>query len=256
LWPFIKQGLISFLKLPTMSLRKIFFLIPILFLGLSAFSQLSKGVLKLKVNNIKLNGEEAPSELAASLGNMEVTIYSDGKTQKSVMSMMMMKTTSIINTKEDSTHLYMDMMGKKYKISESRKMQKDSMETKNKAVITEYPEDTKEILGFKCHRVDIHMNLDMDTLSKNSIDMKVYVTNELNFDASYLTQTGKNINIKGTPLEYNMNMGSGSFKMEMNMLAKEFTKEVKPEDLLPPPGEFKIYTMEQFQKEMGRMGKR
>ncbi len=219
-------------------------------------------MLKMEVAGIKMNGEEAPPEMASVMGSMDIRIYSDGAIQKSVISMMMMKTINIIDTKSDSMHMYMEMMGKKYKISESRKSKLDSLKNLQLSFqdITEskeFPKDVKEILGYKCHRVELKMKVQSNksmTDSADVVNMTLYVTKELNFDASYVSQTGKGLGIKGTPLEYNMIMGSSSFQIELTMLAKEYKKEILPEDLLPPPGNYKLYTMQQFQDEMQKMG--
>ena len=162
----------------------------------------------------------------------------------------------------DSIHIYMDMMGKKYKISESRKSTLDSLPDISKAMkdieITEFPKDTREILGYHCHRVDLKMKVNNEK-SKNEetgeLNITMYVTKDLKFDASFVTQTSKKLLLDGTPLEYSMTMGSGSFKIELTMLAKEYKKEVSPSDLLPPAGNYKVYSMEQFQKEMSGMGR-
>jgi hypothetical protein len=218
----------------------------------------------LKVAGIRLNGEEAPPEMASALGKMDISIYSDGRIQKSVVSMMMMNTTSIMDSKQDSIHIYMDMMGKKYKISENRKANLEAANESMKAidesmVITEFKEDVKEILGYKCHRVELKMKMPKEKTKAEDdqdVTIKMYVTNELKFDPSYITQTSKKIQLNGTPLEYNMAMGSGSFKMELTMKAKEYKPEIRPEDLLPPTGNFKSYTMEDFQNEMSRTGQK
>lgn len=229
--------------------------------SIAAFSQLSKGMLKMEVNGIKMNGEDAPPEMSSMLGSMDISIFSDGVIQKSVLNMMMMKTISIMDTKSDSTHIYMDMMGKKYRISESRKSKSDYLNDRlpvkqDNSEVKEFPEDTKEILGFKCERVEVKMKL-ADPKSKNEegqdLTLKMYVTKDLRFDPSYVTQTGKKLAINGTPLEYNMTMGAGTFQMEITMLAKEFKRDVDPKDLLAPTGNFKEYTMEQFQAEMSKM---
>ncbi|HEX5624864.1 MAG TPA: hypothetical protein VFX48_02510, partial [Saprospiraceae bacterium] len=104
-----------------------------------------------------MNGEEAPSEMASLLGNMEMEIYSDGILQKSVMNMMMMRTVTLTDLRVDSVHLYMDLLGKKYHVADSKASALKSADATMKAlnentVIKEYPEDVKEILGYKCHR--------------------------------------------------------------------------------------------------------
>lgn len=246
-----------------MKLSKCILGILILLSAFPGIAQLSKGMLKMEVAGIKMNGEEAPPEMASVMGSMDIRIYSDGIIQKSVISMMMMKTINIFDTKSDSMHMYMEMMGKKYKISESRKSNFDSLKNMQMTLlgnmdIMEFPKDVKEILGYKCHRVELKMKMNtrnsLGDLAQD-VNMIMYVTNDLKFDASYVSQTGKSLGIKGTPLEYNMTMGSGSFQIELTMLAKEYKKEILPEDLLPPPGNYKLYTMQQFQDEIKKSEK-
>ena len=122
--------------------------------------------------------------------------------------------------------------------------------------IVEHPEDTKEILGYKCHRVDLIMKMpEGKSSAENSKDltMVLYVTDKLNFDASYIMQNKQSVQLKGTPLEYTMKMGEGSFQLEMVMTAKEFKPEVQASDFDQPSGKYKRYTMDSFQSEMAHM---
>lgn len=219
-------------------------------------------MLRMEVAGIKMNGEEAPAEMSSVLGGMDVRIYSDGITQKSVINMMMMKTTTMIDTKSDSIHLFMDMMGRKYKISEYRKPKSTNSAAeielkKDDVVIKEFPKDVKEILGYKCHKVELNMKMNNAKSladSMQDVHMVLYVTNDLNFDASFVSQTGRSLALKGTPLEYNMTMGSGTLQIDLTMVAKEYKKEIQPEDIMPPAGNYKLYTMQQFQDEMQKIG--
>lgn len=228
-----------------------------------AFCQLSKGMLKLEAVSIKMNGEEAPPDMVSNLGGMEISLYSSGSIQKSVMNIMMMKTISIMDMKKDSLTVYMDMMGKKYKISESRESNWDTITAdvkheENSIEIKEYPGEVKTILGYKCHRVDIIMKIPEQEFKKDDfkeIVIRAYCTREIKFDASYVTQTSKKIPFKGTPLEYNITMGNSSFKMEVTMLAKEYKREFDAKELLPPAGNYKELNMDQFQKEMRELGR-
>jgi len=89
----------------------------------------------------------------------------------------------------------------------------------------------------------------------NEITIKTYVTKDLNFDPSFISQNNRTIKLDGTPLEFSMLMGTGSFQLELQMVAKELKAEINPDDLLPPSGNFKRYTMEEFQKEVSKMGR-
>lgn len=222
-----------------------------------SFSQYSVGMLKIGIGDIKINGQTAPTEVSQTLGNMDITIYSDGVVQKSEARMMMMNMVTMSDSRLDSIYTYMDMMGKKYKVAQARPSLTNSTENKDFKVedydIKEFPEDVKTILGYKCHRVDVNVsgynkNLKEDT----KMTMTLYVTNELNFDPSYVNQAGQSgINIKGTPLEFKViTTVSNSMHMEMTMLAKEYQKEVNPSDLLPPSGDYESRTMEELEQRM------
>ncbi|MBK8955538.1 MAG: hypothetical protein IPM34_08285 [Saprospiraceae bacterium] len=219
----------------------------------------TKGRLKMEVEKIILNGEEAPVDMGAHLGDISLQIFSDGNKQKTSMSMMMMKTETFYDPALDSVKMYMDLMGKKYLVADSRSSINQNNKQKgieDKLEIKEMREDTKEILGYKCYRVDVKMKAPGEGASLEvdaDLDLKLYVTEQLKFDASYITNGKQSINLKGTPLEYNMKMGSGNFAMEMIMVAKEFSKEISEKDFEVPQGNYKIYTSETFQKEMSQM---
>jgi len=220
-------------------------------------------MIRMEVAAMKMNGEDAPPEMASMLGNMQVIVYSNGIIQKNVMSMMMMKNSTILDSKKDSVFLYMDMMGKKYLIADQmNKANKDTIKDSPEQAISvkEFPEDTKQILGHVCKRVDLKMMVpsmgaEGGNNTANEITIKTYVTKDLNFDPSFISQNNRTIKLDGTPLEFSMLMGTGSFQLELQMVAKELKAEINPDDLLPPSGNFKRYTMEEFQKEVSKMGR-
>ncbi|MCC6754434.1 MAG: hypothetical protein IT266_10690 [Saprospiraceae bacterium] len=230
-------------------------------IAIAGFGQtLSKGKIRMAVEKIYLNGEEAPAQMASTLGNIQLEIISDGFRQKTAMSMMMMNTVTFFDSRTDSLKMFMDLMGKKYLVEDSRSgMQKgDTLggSRKPEVKIVEHRDDVKEILGYPCYRVDVAMKAPVDggdAKSEANIEMKLYVTDKLKFDGSYVTQGKEAIPLKGTPLEYTMRMGGGSFAMEMLMVAKEIGSEVPADAFNPPSGNYKVYTMQAFQEEMGQM---
>ncbi|MBK9107911.1 MAG: hypothetical protein IPM92_05895 [Saprospiraceae bacterium] len=220
----------------------------------------TKGKLTMEVEKILLNGEEAPAQMGASLGNIKLEIFADGTRQKTVFNMMMMKTETYYDSQSDSLKMFMDLMGKKYLVADSKKSMHaiSSQQTSSDPFeIKEYREDVKDILGYPCYRVDVKMKMPTGEAksleASGDLDLKLYVTDQLKFDASYITNGKQHIDLKGTPLEYNMRMGSGGFAMEMIMLAKEFSKEVQVTDFDYPKGNYKLYSMETFQQEMSQM---
>lgn len=230
--------------------------------NMESFGQYSKGMIRMEVASMKMNGEDAPHEMASMLGNMQVLVYSNGVIQKNVMSMMMMKNSTIMDSKKDSVFLYMDMMGKKYLIVDQiTKPAKDSVKNNEgqNINILEFPDDTKVILGHQCKRVDLKMKAPVlqnaGSDQSNEITIKTYITKELNFDPSFISQNNRTIKLEGTPLEFSMLMGAGSFQLELQMVAKEIKSEINPDDLLPPSGNFKRYSMEEFQNEIAKMGR-
>lgn len=219
----------------------------------------TKGKLTMEVSKILLNGEEAPTQMGASLGDIKLEIFADGSRQKTSFSMMMMKTITFYDSNTDSVKMFMDLMGKKYLITGSKKSMNASSNISSLDApfeIKEYREDVKDILGYKCYRVDVKMKVSQDSAPLEGVgdlDLKLYVTDQLKFDASYITNGKQPIDLKGTPLEYNMRMGSSGFAMEMIMIAKDFSTEIKETDFEWPQGNYKSYTMEEFQQEMSHM---
>lgn len=225
------------------------------------FSQeYSKGMLRMEVVKIKLNGDDAPMDMGSALGNVSVKLFSDGKRQKSEFSMMMMNSTSFTDNASDSVHIYMDMMGTKYLIADTKSQIKAtgaSGEIKEpSATITEFRNETKEIMGFPCYKVQVQMDFGKETSEAQSpeqMNMVLYVTDKLKFDPSFVTQNKHALDLKGTPLEYNMEMGGGSFKIELTLQAKELKADISEDDFKRPAGKYKIHTMESFQNELSQM---
>lgn len=214
----------------------------------------------MEVVKIKLNGDDAPMDIGSALGNVSVKLYSDGKKQKSEFSMMMMNSVSFSEFASDSVHIYMDMMGAKYLIADTKDQMKESGIEGNEKMpavsVTEFRNETKEILGFPCYKVELKMDLDKSSdeiKSTEQMNMILYVTDQLKFDPSFVTQNKKAIDLKGTPLEYNMEMGNGNFKIELTLQAKELKAEIAESDFSRPAGKYKLHSMASFQREMSHM---
>lgn len=220
----------------------------------------SKGMLRMEVVKIKLNGDDAPMDMGSALGNVSVKLFSDGKRQKSEFSMMMMNSISFTESASDSVHIYMDMMGTKYLIADTRSQIKangEKSDLKEPSVnITEFRNETKEILGYPCYKVNVKMGFGeekTDNQSPEQMNMVLYVTDQLRFDPSFVTQNKHALDLKGTPLEYNMEMGGGSFKIELTIQAKEIRSDISEDDFKRPAGRYKVCTMESFQNELSQM---
>ena len=241
--------------------KPILIICSLLFAGFTVTGQpLSVGMIRMEVEKIYLNGEEAPVDMGAHMGNVNIQLFSDGTQQKSSFSMMMMKSETFYDTRNDSIRLYIELMGKKYLITETRKSMAENKSAGGfdamQIDIKEDRKDVKEILGFPCYRVNLTMKSNKEVKSleaSEDIEMTLYVTDKLKFDASYVTNGKKTLDFKGTPLEYNMRMGSGNFKMELIMVAKEFSPTVDQKVFEYPEGNYKKYTMETFEQEMSQM---
>jgi len=111
---------------------------------------------------------------------------------------------------------------------------------------TEFKDDTKEILGFKCHRVDTEINQDGMTMK-----LTAYVTPKIKAPASVIENV-KNMPFTGTPLEFII--GMPGMDLSLNYKATDYKAEVSPDAFNLSTQGYEEMTMEEFQKSMGGMG--
>jgi len=146
------------------------------------------------------------------------------------------KQVTIMDNKEQSGVLLMDMMGKKNAIVMSPDKRNELEGSEDDVEIT-YLSETKSIAGYNCKKAI------MKTKGAEGAVMEVYYTEDLKGIKHHQTK-----GLKGFPLQYSVN--SGMFTVLMT--AEKVTKgKVSDDEFGIPPG-YESISFEQFQKSMGQ----
>lgn len=213
----------------------------LLFVGITATAQtqLKKGSITYSMTMPNV------SEEMAAMGESTITVHFDEKTQATYMSMMggmMLMKTIVPNENKKDSKMTMEVMGMKYEITDvgdqATKANKGLGDLENAKEIVYDKKDTKEIVGFKCHKATITMNDGTKSI--------FYVTDAIASQTP--TSQDTKVKLSGYPLEITVQTPQG----EMVMKATKFSKEIPVEAFKVGEGFTKI-TMEEFQKQMGGM---
>lgn len=146
------------------------------------------------------------------------------------------KQVTIMDNKEQSGVLLMDMMGKKNAIVMTPDKRKE-MEGSEEDIEITYLSETKSIAGYTCKKAIIK------TKGAEGASMEVYYTEDFKGIKHHQTK-----GLKGFPLQYSVN--SGMFTVLMT--AENVTKgKVSDDEFGIPPG-YESISFEQFQKSMGQ----
>jgi hypothetical protein len=150
---------------------------------------------------------------------------------------MGMKQISIMDNKEESGILLLDMMGSKKAVimtPEKRKEFENSDDTK-----VEYIDGTKNIAGYTCKKAIIKSNDSQEA----EIDLVVYYTEDIKGVVHHQTK-----GVKGFPLEYTIQSPMFSITMSAQSVTKS---KIDENEFSIPPG-YENITFEQLQKSMGQ----
>lgn len=213
------------------------------FASILAFSFTGTTDFEGKVNyEISITGGNMPPEALAMFAGSELTIFIKGSRSRADVNMGMQNTTTITDNKTSSSVILMNMMGNKFKI----KSDPAKKEEKTSDVSVKYLDETKVIAGYKCKKADITFK----DKSGEPLTTTVYYTEEISNHMGNDNRTGQFKNLKGMPLEYEMNADRG---MKMKMTAKVVSKESVPDSKFDIPADYKETTIEDMQKEMMKM---
>jgi hypothetical protein len=195
-----------------------------------------------KINyEITIDGSSLPPEAMAMFEGSELNVYIKGTKSRSEVSMGFQNTTTISDTKTNSSVMLMEMMGNKYKIKSNP--QKDE---KPSDVSVKYLDETKEIAGYKCKKAQITFK----DKSASDIVTNIYFTEEISNYMGNDSRSSQFKEIKGMPLEYEMKAERG---MKLKMTAKTVSKEKISDSKFDIPSDYKETTVEEMQKEMMKM---
>lgn len=207
---------------------------------------LTKGTVKMEITDVASDDENMAMALEMMKGTETDLYFKDDKyvTKVNMMGGMVNMSTHISEEK-NSFDMLMDAMGQKMWISSTLEETKNSPEAKQaENAKVEYDKaDTKEILGYKCHKVTITI--------PDSEDMTVtgYVTEDIKTKAN-LIQGMQALQLNGFPMEFTVK----NPMMSMTMKTTKVSDELDEAMLTLSTDGYKKMTMEEFQQSMGGMG--
>lgn len=193
---------------------------------------------------ISFEGSGLPPEALAMLNGAESVTYIKGDKRRTDLNMAIQSTSSFMDTKSKTIVTLMDIMGQKYLI---RMNENDIKKEEEKApqVTYKYLNETKEIAGYKCKKVEATVK----TKEGKEEIVNIYYTEEIPTSDMKAAYKG----LKGFPMEFVMYQSG----MKMAFTTKSVFKEAVADNKFEIPKDgYKETTMEDFQKSMQQMGGR
>ncbi len=215
---------------------------------MSAQKIIEKGYIKIEVTNVFSENEQMQA-MSGMLKGSTTEIYFTSK--KSYSKVNMMNGMSVIQNVNDydkkENLMLMSVMGQKMMVKmneeevkelESANVDQGDLEYKH------FHDQTKEILGFKCHKVEMKINAEQE------VGMSLWVTEEI----TTKTQVGSGIQTEklgGFPLEYVISVGG---QLDMTMTATKFEQDFDEKVFEMDTSGYKEMTMEEYIESLGQMG--
>ena len=229
-------------------MKKTLFSLAILcFVATSMFAQkkiTDEGVIKYTITDVKT--EDA---MAGMMKGSTMDMYVSGDKTRTKMNMMMgMMTMDIIKDGDDEAVMLMNMMAKKIKVVMSKE-DLDKTKDKQKDTMTEMTytankKDTKEIAGYKCHKVV--------GKSKDGTQMTFYVTDKIKLfpKGGGMAEAIQFDQIGGYPLEFSVDQGG----VAMTFTAKSVGSKLEKDAFEYDDEGYEEMTPEELGKMGGGMG--
>jgi GLPGLI family protein len=189
----------------------------------------------------KISYENLPAEMAEYESMLPTSAISTMKGHMYKMEQplsMGMKQVTIMDNKEESGVLLMDMMGRKNAIVLDKESRKE-FEKEEKQPEFEYLNETKTIAGYECKKA--RMIIDSD--GGEDVSFEVYYTDKI---ASKDKNQLRGLN--GFPLHYSVNTG----QFVMTFTAEKVDKKKVSEEEFAIPDGYEHITFEQFSKTFGQ----
>lgn len=231
-------------------MRKNLFLLFFVALGLQGFCQevIEEAYVQFEVTDVTSSNPQAQAMLDMMKGSTMDLYFKSGK-QRMDMDMMggMMKMSTFMNIDKEGAGnaMFMDMMGRKIKVDmndeELEQFQSQNQQADQEAKIETDHSDTKEIAGFKCHKVVCKFE------NQNDIVMTAYVTKDIKSPESVIQNAG-DYDLGGFPLEYTVT----NPEFNLTYSAQKFERSVSDDAFSQPEG-YEAMTFEQFVQSMGAM---
>lgn len=192
------------------------------------------------VYSIDVNNPNMPPQAKSMMAGSKATIYIKATKSRTDMNMGPQTTTSIYDSKTNTSVMLMEMMGSKYKIKTDA-AKKDEKSPDVKVNVTS---ETKTIAGYTCKKAEVTMT----DKSGSSHVTNIWFTEEISNRMNTANENGYQFkDIKGMPLEYEIKAQNG---MSMKMTATSVSKESVADSKFDIPSDYKETTMEEMQKDM------
>ena len=201
-----------------------FMMVAAIIMGLtsSAMSKDFKGVITYKIS---YPGMEMDAGMAAMMPKMATLTIKENMSKFKINLGQMGSQVQLINGEAKTITTIMDMMGQKFYYVETQEDVNKDLDDKNVSI--DFKDETKEIAGYSCKKAVVTVVEDGDEMM-----FTVYYTEEigssaLNIDNPYFNE------IPGAMLEFEINTGGGTMKMEALTVEK---KNVSDEEFEIPAG--------------------
>jgi hypothetical protein len=214
----------------------------------AATAQIDKGYIKMEITDVSSDNEQMMA-MADMFKNSFTEIYFSPEKAYTVVNMMggMNVTQVLMDMNTNKNVMLMSMMGQKIQIkldeSELNEMQGSGGDDV-KINYEHFRDQTKDILGFNCHKVKISGE------GTQGADMTMWVTDKIKTDA-HVTRGVQVEALEGFPLEYVISMAG---QMEMTMKATAFEKDFDKSVFNVDTSGYKEMTLDEFMEQMGAMG--
>ncbi len=188
---------------------------------------------------LEMEYSDLPPELEQyeSMLPKEMTQLIKGEKLRIEQSTMMGTNITVMDTKNKTGFLLMDMMGQKKAI----KMDAETFETDDKEVKTEVKtvKGSKTIAGYKCKKALV--------TGEDGTEIEIWYTEDL----PNISQPGNaQSKVPGYPMQYTMNQNGMGITMTVSKIEKQKIADSKFEI----PEGYDVTTMEEFKESMGGMG--
>ena len=195
------------------------------------------------IYSIDFANANMPAQAKSMMAGSTATIYIKGTKSRSDMNMGPQTTTSIYDSKTNTSTMLMEVMGSKYKIK-TEPSKKDEKRPEVKVNVTS---ETKTIDGYVCKKAEVTVTDSKGSAHATNIWFTEEISNHMNVGDDRSAQFR---NIKGMPLEYEVQAQNG---MSMKMTATSVSKETVSDSKFEIPSGYKETTIEDMQKEMMQM---
>ena len=227
---------------------KILALVTLVFTGLqSATAQIEKGFVRMEITDVQTDNEQMQAMAGMFKGSFTEVYFNKEKAYTNLNMMNGMNVTQVlVDRKTDKSIMLMSIMGQKMQINMSEEELKEMQSGSPDADINyeHFRDETKDILGFTCHKVKIAGQ------NAGSADMTIWVTDKIKSDA-HISNGIQMDALGGFPLEYVISVGG---QLEMTMTATDFKKDFDEKVFNVDTAGYKVMTMDEFMQSMGGMG--